>query len=154
MAKRKKRTTKKKASRPAPKPRPRGPRGAGHSRVVGRPQNWDKAVAAAYLRAIGASQEQAAESAGLSPETLGGYEHSPWWPDAQREAHGRWLLGATQLARRGILAALKDEREYAYMSRWIAERLIRELGPLRRSEDEAEEGTTSISVHIGSPSQS
>lgn len=107
---------------------------AGHSRVVRKPRSWDKAVSCAYLRSLGASQEESAARAGCSAETLGGWEHSDWWPEAQLEAHNRWLAGVREGTRRGLLKALNDEAEYAHTARWASERLFVEL--MRKGSDD------------------
>ena len=107
---------------------------AGHTRVVRNPRDWDKAVSCAYLRSLGASQEESADRAGCSAETLGGWEHSDWWPEAQLEAHNRWLSGVRDGARRGLLKALNDDAEYALTARWACERLFVEL--MRKGSDD------------------
>lgn len=102
---------------------------AENQRGVKKPQDWEKAVSVAYLRAIGHTQEEAAEGAGSSIRAIREWEKSKWWPKAWEEAKARWLQGAEAHARRGILSAFADKNEYAQMSRWVAERLIVELAP-------------------------
>ncbi len=67
--------------------------------AVGMPADWDKAVAAAYLRLIGQSQNDSAKGAGVGRRTLQRWEISDWWPDACEEASGRWLSHLVSTAR-------------------------------------------------------
>ncbi len=52
-------------------------RGGQHSRSVGRPQSWDKAVSSAYLRALGYTMVETSRLVGVRHETLGGSCASP-----------------------------------------------------------------------------
>lgn len=113
---------------------------------VKKPQDWEKAVSVAYLRAIGHTQIEAAEGAGCGVRTLRDWEKSPWWRDAMAEARGRWLQGAEAFARRGILSALVDQGEYAQMSRFVAERLIPEMKPPKRRSEHSAPGGGPVEV--------
>ena len=77
--------------------------------VVARPADWDKAVAAAYLRLIGQSQELSARGAGVGARTLKRWEASAFWPDACEEAADRWLSHATEKARRTFLRGIDSD---------------------------------------------
>jgi hypothetical protein len=96
---------------------------------VARPNDWDTACSAAYLRLLGATQKQAAEGAGCSVRSIGVWETCSWWADALAEARQRWLRGGDAAAMTGIMKALKDDREYAAMSKYWADRRIPELAP-------------------------
>lgn len=75
--------------------------------VPAEPQDWDKAVSAAYFRALGASQEAAAKAAGVSERTLWAYEKASWWPRAHQEAVGRWHVKLTAASRKALLRAIR-----------------------------------------------
>lgn len=121
-----------------------------------RPMDWDKAISVALLRSLGQTQDAAAEGAGVSERTVCAWEKSAWWPDAQAEAHQRWLSGAVEKAKIAIYDAMEpasgvminpitgermldaegeplkapnDPRVRSDMSRYVADRLISELAP-------------------------
>lgn len=96
---------------------------------VGRPRNWDIAVSCAYLRLLGATQEQAASRAGASPRSLRTWEQCSWWKDALAEARSRWFKDGDAAAMRGIHKALRSDGHYAKTSMWWAERRMPELKP-------------------------
>lgn len=77
------------------------------------PKNWDKPVAAAYFRALGASQKVAARAAGVGERTLRDWESCSWWPEVQREALARWHVNIGAEARRSLLRAVKDDGKLA-----------------------------------------
>lgn len=79
----------------------------GDASAVVKPQDWDKAISAAYFRALGASQKVAAEAAGVGERTLRAWESSSWWPEAKREAVARWHVKLTAASRRGLLKAVR-----------------------------------------------
>lgn len=95
--------------------------------VVQRPMNWDKAISVAYLRCLGQPQSVTAEAVGVSERTIQAWEASPWWPDAVREAHGRWLSGVTEKAKRALAIAL-DSND-AQSARWVLERMLSDMAP-------------------------
>lgn len=74
---------------------------------VTRPHDWDKAVAAAYIRAIGGTQAIAAASAGCGERTLARWERCSWWPEAHRQAVERWRGELSSASRASLLAAVK-----------------------------------------------
>jgi hypothetical protein len=102
---------------------------AGQADPVGRPQNWDIAVSAAYLRLTGATQVAAAESAGCSERSIVEWEKCSWWADAEREAQGRWLRGIDSRARVALERAFENPDESATTARWWADRRVSELAP-------------------------
>ena len=75
--------------------------------VVKKPQNWDKAVSAAYLRLLGLSQGKAANCAGIGERTLARWELSDWWPEACGGAVSRWMKQLEIECRTTIMAAVK-----------------------------------------------
>lgn len=70
--------------------------------TVARPADWDKAVAAAYLRLIGASQAAAARGAGAGERTVARWEKSAFWHEACEEASDRWLNHLVAASRRSL----------------------------------------------------
>ena len=96
---------------------------------IRRPYDRDKALSAAYLRLIGATQEQAAKGAGCSERSLHGWEKCSWWAEIVAEARQRWLRKGDALAMHSLLKAFTDPHEYAQHSRWWADRRIKELKP-------------------------
>lgn len=80
---------------------------AGEGDEVSRPQDWAKAVSAAYFRALGATVAAAAEAAGVGERTLFRWETCSWWPDAHREAVERWHVDLSAASRAALLGAIK-----------------------------------------------
>jgi hypothetical protein len=117
-------------------------------RGIKKPQDWEKAVSVAYLRAIGHTQIEAAKGAGCGVRTLREWEQSAWWKDAMAEARGRWLQGVEAFTRRGILSALTDQNEYAQMARWAAERLIPEMKPPKRRREHTTPANAPLKVNV------
>ena len=99
--------------------------------VVNKPQNWDKAVSAAYLRLLGLSQKKAAKAAGIGERTLARYELSDWWPEACGEAVGRWMQQLEIECRSTIMAAVKAGDVTTAVK--MLERLDKSLAPPRLS---------------------
>ena len=103
-----------------------------------KPRDWDKAVAAAYLRLIGGTQVEAAEGAGLGLRTLQGYEKCEWWAEAQEEASNRWLKHIVGAARHSLAKGIKDDPNLAFK---VLERMDpRLLPPKQRMELGGHEG--------------
>ena len=75
---------------------------------VGCPRDRDKALSVAYLRTLGASQEEAAKATGVDARTVGRWESCSWWPEVLTEAAERWLAGAIGKARKALLDALDE----------------------------------------------
>lgn len=86
---------------------------SGDSQAVQAPADWDKAVSAAYFRALGGSQAAAAEAAGVSERTVRAWEASPWWPEAQRQALARWRSDLTAASRKSLLDAVAVDGDLA-----------------------------------------
>lgn len=75
--------------------------------TVAAPHDWDKAVSAAYLRALGHTQQEAATGAGVGERTLARWEGCDWWPEAVAEAVDRWMHDLTAASRHTLLKAVK-----------------------------------------------
>lgn len=75
---------------------------------VDRPQDWDTAVACAYLRIWGHTQIQCAKGVGISRRTMQRWEASDWWGEACKEATGRWMVNLVQEARSTLIRAIRD----------------------------------------------
>ena len=78
--------------------------------TVEKPQDWEKAVSAAYMRLLGAPQRVAAEAADIGARTLIRWEKSDWWPKALEEANDRWFHRLTSASRRTLLKAIRKGR--------------------------------------------
>lgn len=79
-----------------------------------KPRYWDKRVAAAYLRIMGATQAGAGASVGRAEDTIGRWERHPSWPRARAEASDRWMADATDGARQSVLAGVKANAELGF----------------------------------------
>jgi len=104
----------------------------GKRKIPKKPHNWDKAVSVAYLRLIGATQEQASISAKIAESTIYDWERSAWWKDAQFEANQRWLSEVDSATRHALLRNVvqaTDIKERGNMARYIADRRIPEFKP-------------------------
>lgn len=97
--------------------------------TIKKPANWDKAVAAAYLRQIGLSQIDSARGAGVGRRTIQRWEESEFWADACQEASDRWLSHVTSKCRRSIFRGVDDDPHLALK---IYERLDARLAPPKR----------------------
>lgn len=116
---------------------------------VKKPQDYDKALSVAYLRLLGATQETAAERAGVGIRTIRSWEYSDWWPDAIAEASRRWLQGLEAKAR----AKLEADMD-ASLALKILERRLPELAPPTQRTDLTSAGErlpTSIEVVLVTP---
>lgn len=94
------------------------------------PRDRERAISAAYLRLLGASQADAAEAAGAGERTLRQWEACSWWPEIQAEASQRWLAGATGKARTALLAALDGKDGHLALK--VLERTLPELAPAKQ----------------------
>ena len=93
---------------------------------VAAPRNRDKAVSAALLRLLGASQVEAAKAAGVGERTLRGWEACSWWAEVLADASRRWLDGLAAKARVGLEGAVADDGRLALS---VLERLEPALAP-------------------------
>lgn len=80
---------------------------------VGQPQDWDKVVAVAYFRALGASQSAAAQAAGVSERSVVNWEACSWWPEAHRQAVEKWRTDLSAASRKSLLDAVKSDGDLA-----------------------------------------
>ena len=92
------------------------------------PRHRDLALGVAHLRQLGCSQSEAAKATGVTTRTVGRWEACSWWPDVQREAAERWLVGLAARARRGLEGAVSEDGRLALR---VLERLDPALAPLR-----------------------
>lgn len=92
-----------------------------------RPHDWDKAVSAAFFWLICDEKRATAESAGVSERTIHRWTRSDWWPEACREAEGRWLQHLEAEARRTVLRSVQAGDSSLAMR--ILERRDRQLAP-------------------------
>ena len=106
---------------------PRKP--AGKEKQVCKPYNWEKVVLAAYFRALGYTQVEAASHAGCSERSIQTWESSDIWKQACEEGLSRWNGQFVARCRRGLIQSFDDPQEYAKTSRWGAERTIKYLAP-------------------------
>ena len=90
------------------------------------PRDPDKAVSAALLRLLGASQADAAGAAGVGERTLRQWETCSWWPEILAEASRRWLDGLAAKARKGLEGAVQVDGRLALN---VLERLEPALAP-------------------------
>ncbi|MEX2530699.1 MAG: hypothetical protein WD960_07995 [Gemmatimonadota bacterium] len=90
------------------------------------PRDREKAVAAAFLRILGASQADAAGAAGVGERTLRGWEGCSWWPDVLADASRRWLDGLAAKARKGLEDAVQVDGRLALS---VLERMEPALAP-------------------------
>lgn len=99
---------------------------------VDKPHRWESAVLAAYVRMLGGTQRAAANLADVGKRTVRRWENSKWWPDAEAEAHRRWLQKASAKARLALLEVLDDmdpETRDGATLRFVSERLLSGLEP-------------------------
>lgn len=74
--------------------------------TVNRPQDWNKAVLAAFCWLRSEEIRASAETAGVGERTMQRWVKSHWWPDACREATGRWLDLLTFESMRTLMRAI------------------------------------------------
>lgn len=103
----------------------------GKDETESRPTQWDKRVAAAYLRVLGATQIDAASGVGVCEKTIHNWEHHESWPEAREEARCRWLVDVVDAARMRLLKALKDLTDGALALK-VLERMDPELAPAKQ----------------------
>ena len=105
---------------------------ADNGTTVAAPKDWAKAVAAAYLRALGATQQEAAMGVSCGRRTLRRWEAQAWWPKAMKEACDRWLNDVIAASRGSVLKNIRAGD--AAMALTILERTEPRLLPKSRSE--------------------
>ena len=75
--------------------------------TVKRPQDWGKAVSAAYLWLVTDEVRASAEGAGIGDRTLHRWIHSEWWLQACAEAQDRWRNHVVVESRRTLMRSIK-----------------------------------------------
>lgn len=110
------------------------------SSEVKRPPHWDKLVSAAYLRIMGATQNETAKGVGRSLRTIQLWEaQKELWQAARAEARDRWLSDVVDASRSTVLKAVRSGN--AELGFTIIERVDDELAPPRqRHEHTGEDG--------------
>lgn len=105
---------------------------ADKSDPVKRPRSWDKALKAAGMRLLGASQAEAAKTAGIGERTLQRYEKCSWWPEAEKQAREKWLDDVRAAAYRSLLKLVRGTDEMdpdPKTVRWTLERIDEQFIP-------------------------
>lgn len=118
---------------------------AGKTDPVGRPVDMEKAIATAYLRMMGATQERAAEGAGASVRSIQSWEKCSWWDDAREAARKRWMKDLTDSARKGLTQGVKDDGTLALR---VLERVDPELAPPKMQAEIGGVGGGPIEVNV------
>lgn len=88
---------------------------------VTQPRSWDKALKAAGMRLLGATQAEAAEAADISERTLRKYEQCSWWAECEREARDEYLDEVRSAAYKQLLGIIRNGDEKTV--RWTLERI-------------------------------
>lgn len=73
-----------------------------------RPRDWNKAVTAAAMVQIGATQEQAAKAAGIGDRTLRDWMGCAFWDDAMTEALAKYTTDLHRLCLKAVFDAVRD----------------------------------------------
>jgi hypothetical protein len=114
----------------------------GSKRVCEKPQDWDKAVSAAYLWLLGATKEKVASGVGVDVTTIYRWTASEWWLTAEHEAMSRWLHDLRADVANRLPAFVRTDPTTA---RWAAERLIDALAPPTQRHEVKQE--VDVNVH-------
>lgn len=93
---------------------------------VARPNDVEQATSAAFLRLLGATQQEAADAVGVGRVQISKWENSEWWPSIVESAKSRWLDGLAAKARSSVEAAIPDDARLALQ---VLERLEPALNP-------------------------
>ena len=115
------------------------------------PRDWDKAISAAYLRLLGATQETAAKNVGVKERAICRWEGSDWWPQAVAEGRHRWLQTGDSSCMRSLVQDM-NRKDDATTARWWADRRIPEFAPPKqRATHSGDSGRVVINgfVHLG-----
>jgi len=94
--------------------------------AVTKPHDWEKATSGAYLRLLGHTQQDVADTIGVSRQQFCKWEQSDFWADAVSEAKDRWLAGLAAKARQSVELAVPDD---ARLAMTVLERLEPALNP-------------------------
>lgn len=93
-------------------------------------RHFDKLVAAAYLRMMGATQREAGRSVGASEETVRKWEKHPAWPRARERAKSLWMSDVEDASRSAVLKSVRGGNADLGLS--LLERLDPRLAPPTR----------------------
>ena len=111
-----------------------------------RPSHWDKMVAAAYLRIMGATQKEAAVSVGRSERTIRDWETDrDTWAEARAEAADRWLCDVIDAARNSVLTGAKRDPDMGFR---ILERVDPRLAPPKQKHEHSGEGGGPVEITV------
>lgn len=104
------------------------------------PRYWEKRVAAAYLRMMGLTQEDAAHAVGRHKRRVAEWEsEKDTWALAREEARRRWLGELTDAARSTLLKTIRDGAN-GLLALQVLERLDEDLAPAKQRHDVNLEG--------------
>jgi len=78
------------------------------SYVVQKPQDWDKALAAAFFWQIAGELKATAKAVGISESTMQRWVRSPWWGRACAESRPDWFSHLTAESRRTVVKAIQE----------------------------------------------
>lgn len=102
-------------------------------------RHWDKLVSAAYLRMMGATQEEAAQAVGRAERTVRSWEaDGPVWNLAREEARSRWLVDLEDASRQAVLKVISQG--HASMAFQVLERIDPNLSPKQTIEHRGDKG--------------
>lgn len=90
------------------------------------PSDPEAAYSVAFLRYTGATQQEAADIAGVHVNTVKNWEASSWWTSAQAVARDRWLSGLASKSRRSVEVGVQSDPRLAMT---VLERLEPALSP-------------------------
>lgn len=103
-------------------------------------------VSAAYLRIMGATQEEAANAVGRKARTLREWEaDSESWAEARAEAANRWMSELIDASRISVLAGAKTNPD---MGMRILERVDPRLAPPKQKHEHGGEGGGPIEITV------
>ena len=86
-----------------------------------------KALNAARLRLMGATQAEAGAAVGVSERTIRAWESDSEWSGVTSEARSKYLAGLAAKTRRALLESLDDPQSRAATARFLAPRVLPEL---------------------------
>lgn len=93
---------------------------------ISAPKDPEKATSAAFLRLLGATQQEAADAVGIGRIQISKWENSPWWSEYVDLARDRWLSGLAAKARNSVESAIPADARLAFQ---VLERLEPALSP-------------------------
>lgn len=110
--------------------------------------HWDKLVSAAYLRMLGATQDEAATAVGRTDRTIREWESdAELWAQARAEARTRWLSDLSDKARKRLLESL-DKPENGDLALKVLERMDDALLPAKQRAEHTGEGGGPVEIVV------